>query len=312
MGRVRELGIVAATLVLTLLGAELGVRILGDRLPDPSPWPSLESQVKATLLEAAPSRVDLVAVGDSTMEGGVDPGRLRARFGIEAFNAAIPFSTPLAMEPWLEDVVLSRLHPRTVVIGLGFDPPQTTAETDPLRRALAENPDEGVWQVLARHSELVRRRRQLRDWPETLRALRAVESGTWTVEGFQTGYARRTIRSLNRVQDPAQRASVPMSDDNAASLARLVRYLTREGISVVVVMEPIRCPTEACRAGVVDSPFHRQVSDTARRLGVGFVDTNVERWGPEWFVDDLHLTEAGVERFTDVIAQVVTSETADR
>ncbi len=310
MRRTAELGIVAVALLVTLVSAEVGVRMLGGRLPDPSPWPSLESEVKATLVGTVSAQIDVVLVGDSTMESGVDPARLRSRVGIEAFNAAIPFSTPLAMEAWLEEVVLARLQPRVVVIGLGFDPAQTAADDDPLRRALDADEDGGVWEMLGRYSELVRRRRQLRDWPETLRTVRALESNTWTAEGFQTGYLRGTIRSVNEVEDPARQASATMSADNVAALSRLGRHLTEEGIAVVVVMEPVRCPNEACRVAVVTSPYHRQVSAVARRLGVGFLDTNTRRWGPELFVDDLHLTAEGVQRFTDEVGRIVTSPMA--
>ncbi|GEM_PF-4503593 len=310
MRRLRERWVVVGAMLVILGAAEFGVRSIGSSLPEPTGLPSVESRVKATLLRDVPARLDVVLLGDSVMEGGVDPARLRSRFGLEAFNAAVPFSTPLAMERWI-DVVLARTRPRLVVVGLGFDPSVTTLGDDPLRLALEREPDTGVWELLGRHSELVRRRRQLRDWSDTLRDVRALEAGTWTSRGFQRGYLDGTIRSVATVEEPASAAGGRMTRDNEEALGRLVQRLVEEGIDVVVVMEPIRCDTEACRRRLVDSPYHRQVFAVADRTGASYLDTNVERWDPGLFVDALHLTGAGVERLTDAVGRLVEDHLSD-
>lgn len=303
--------IVFGALVATLLAAEIIARLLGPTLPDPSPWPSLESEVKATLVGQAAGSGGLVLVGDSTMESGVDPARLRVRHRLEAFNAAIPFSTPLSMEPWLTDLVMPALRPRTVVIGLGFDPPQTTTESDPLRGALLRSSDSGVWALLERGSELVRRRRQFREWPETLRAIQALRAHTWRSDGFQTGYLQGRIHAVANVDDPASAAGSPMSSENVAALGRIVRRLEEGGVEVAIVMEPVRCETERCRRLLVESEFHRQVRRLAADWGVAFLDVNDERWSPDLFVDGLHLTAPGVERFTDLVGAFLSSKAAE-
>jgi hypothetical protein len=60
----------------------------------------------------------VVFAGSSMIRQGFDHQLFTSRTGVPSINAALPASTNFLLEPWLIDVVVPRLHPRVVVIGV--------------------------------------------------------------------------------------------------------------------------------------------------------------------------------------------------
>ncbi len=118
-----SLGRAAIAVVVVLALAELGMRSIDDHLPRAIAGDTVEIELKYDQLralhdEGAP--VDLVVLGNSTLDAGIDPvllGEESARYDA-VYNAAL-LGQPLAtIRRWAGDFVLEQVDPDTVVLGL--------------------------------------------------------------------------------------------------------------------------------------------------------------------------------------------------
>jgi hypothetical protein len=294
-----------ATLVLlgvflALVGAEIAVRSIADELPDPRAWPTPETQIKFTqieALEASNAGLDVVFIGSSVLESGIDPELLERLSGLTSYNAALPFSSPLGNEIWLRDFVLPRLEPRTVVIGLGVWPNESTAQDDLLALGLRSVEFSASWGL---RLELVERRRQLRNWSETLESRRRTQSGLITTRGHQTVYYDK-VRPLGGDPHFSASRTADMSADNYAALVRTLEVLQQAGIDVVILIEPIGCPPilEAC--GEFDLAEHPG-RVLAAQYGIPVIDATARDWPTEMYADSAHFNLSGAVAFTELFA----------
>ena len=111
--RSRALLVVAAVILL----AEVGARALSPRLPDPVTWDNPFTQAKVGQMEEEGS-ADVVFLGSSVVNVGIDPARATAGTGRSGYNAALPGSTPILWRAWAADAVIPLLCPAVVVIGV--------------------------------------------------------------------------------------------------------------------------------------------------------------------------------------------------
>jgi hypothetical protein len=178
----RAILVVAVIAVMLVIG-ELGVRALDSRLPRALVWQSAEAEDKVDRMDtlAAAGGVDMVFVGSSLVNAGVDP-KLFAD-DITAYNAALSAAVPQLTDPWTVDVVFPRLHPKVLVVGVSSfdfsDNASATAFYNAFAQSLGGREAIGADDVLDDadrwmhdHSALWAHKFDLRDPATTLDALR--------------------------------------------------------------------------------------------------------------------------------------------
>ncbi|MDH5420566.1 MAG: hypothetical protein OEY55_02040, partial [Acidimicrobiia bacterium] len=108
--------IVGVLVVVVLL--EGAARLLAPHIPGQLVWDTQFTQDKADQIAAA-DLVDVVYVGSSVVNAGIDPGLVSANSRFDSgYNAAIPSTTPSTWKIWMRDLVFPDLCPSVVVIGI--------------------------------------------------------------------------------------------------------------------------------------------------------------------------------------------------
>lgn len=305
-----KMAFVGAVVVLAV--TEVGLRVLASALPDPVLWPSIEADIKVEQMSQPARRpTQIVFLGDSTMEAGVDPSRLH-EFGVEAssYNAALPWSTPLSMEVWFAEVIRPLLNPEIIYVGLAPPSGLNIREGDVLYQGLltAIRSQEASWVgAVAGWSELYKRRTLVRDLPVIFRRDRVVELGLISTMGFQTGYLRGAIAADGGGVPAIENTSRQMSEDDQAALERLIRSAAQAHVQVVLVVEPFPCPADAgeCVERFLSSTFYGGLKALADAQEVLLLNAMQEPWPDSLFVDDRHLNAAGVDRFQRLMANSI-------
>jgi len=307
-----RIAFVGAVAVLVL--AEGGIRLAGAALPEPVLWPSIEADIKVEQMNESVHRpTQVVFLGDSTMESGVDPSRLgELGVAVSSYNASLPWSTPLSMEVWYGEVVAPRLEPDLLYVGLVPPSAQTGREEDVLYQGLLtalNSQKESLTRTLAGWSELYRRRTLIRDLPVILRREKAADLELITEFGFQSGYLRGAIAAEVGPVPAIDHSENPLSDDNAAALGRLISAAAQEDVQVVLVVEPFPCPANAgdCVERFANSAFYRGLEALAAAQQVPILNALQEVWPESLFVDDRHLNSEGVDRFQGLVANSITA-----
>ena len=108
--------IVGFLVVVVLL--EGAARLLAPHIPGQLVWDTQFTQDKADQI-AAVGEVDIVYVGSSVVNAGIDPGLVAANSRFDSgYNSAIPSTTPSTWKLWMRDLVYPDLCPSVVVIGI--------------------------------------------------------------------------------------------------------------------------------------------------------------------------------------------------
>lgn len=175
----------AAVVVLAL--AEVGMRSIDDHLPRATAGDTVEIELKYDQLQAmraAGEPVDLVVLGNSTLDAGVDPvllGEESARYDA-VYNAAL-LGQPLAsIRRWAGEFVLEEADPDTVVLGLtpldvptlsifGVSKPAVESAFEASFDALHPDALQRAEDNVSEHSALVRRRAVFRSPGELWRGV---------------------------------------------------------------------------------------------------------------------------------------------
>lgn len=180
--RIRALTFVAMALV-TLAVGEAAAGWLEPRLDEPSLFHSLEGDLKLERIQdlADTGGADLVFLGSSLIGVGVDPTVVDATIGVASYNAALSAARPSLLVPWARDVVLPRLNPGVVVIGVtsfdfydtgNEDLAQTFLDSRGYRMVTgSESLIQAVDRWLYQRSDLWQHRAELRDPYTILKAL---------------------------------------------------------------------------------------------------------------------------------------------
>ncbi|HMJ78254.1 MAG TPA: hypothetical protein VK507_19895, partial [Iamia sp.] len=178
----------AALAAVAVLGiAELGMRTIDDHLPRATAGDTIEIELKFDQLQALHDQgepVDLVVLGNSTLDAGVDPvllGEESDRYDA-VYNAAL-LGQPLAsIRRWAGEFVLEEVDPDTVVLGLtpldvptlsifGVSKPAVESAFEASFDALHPDALQRAEDNLSEHSTLVRRRAAFRSPGELWRGI---------------------------------------------------------------------------------------------------------------------------------------------
>lgn len=341
LGRIlARLAVVAVVLVGT---AELGVRAISAHLPPPTTGDTQELVEKKQQMEerAAVRSTEIVFLGNSTMDAGVEPEAFAAT-SIEfdsAYNAAL-LGLPLDTQArWFEEVVDPILQPDVAVLGMNpVDVLQSYYTDNELAvvnasfharfREIEDGPAAALNRTAYSSSYLYRYRGALRAPTHIVDATRdtltgAEAGGIWSrPPGFfddnigpngavlvyrdreMTGeVSSKLLRDLSRTLD---------SDMRAGRIDRLVEQVRASGSDPVVVVPPVALPTLA-DAGLDADRWREvagQIASAAAELDVPVVDLSTEDYPPALFSDPIHLNRAGTQRFSFDLARAIDAHCA--
>jgi hypothetical protein len=282
--------------ILTIGTAETTVRVLDNRLPPSTHWPTVETDVKFDRLREM-SETDVVFLGSSITEAGIDPVAFAADSKLDsAFNSGLPFSTPFSNEWWLYQVVLRHVEPKLVVIGLTAWSGGASADDDLLLPSLESAITSAGEPPLA----LLRHAGVLSEWDS--RATDARGKALLTDLGHQTGYYDRSIDEATPLDIPFD-GQPEMSEDEADAVDRMIGVLTSSGIEVIVLIEPGRFPGDD--RGVDYDRYVDSIISHQGQWDVPVVDAFHHPWDRALYADPAHFNRRGTEEFTSYLARTI-------
>ena len=310
---------VPRTLLITaaiLLAVELAVRAVAPSLPAPVTWSSEEQAAKVARMQSLASRQRpaTVFVGSSVADIGIDP----ATFASSSYNAGLRGSSMEMIDLWTRLVVVPRLRPSTVVIGLSSremtpkDPQQRKATRDFLsapavrslmhRQTIVGRIDRRVGQI----SSLYRYRTVLRRPLLALGRQRGLDSGVvLTGAGWDRSSAGATFNGgpgIRQFLSTGPLGHWELGSAEVGSLRSLLAFLRDRHIKAVVVAMPVTEELVSLHPhGRLDvDRALAAMRDVAAAGGARFVDEGV--WESRWFSDPIHLNGSGAIRLGRLLA----------
>ena len=326
----RRLTVLVLVALAVLLAAELATRAIEAHLEAPLEWQSYETQTKVSQMDALGKHggADIVFLGSSLMDTGLEPTIFDGQLGghVVGYNAALSSSIPRMTEPWAQYVVVPKLHPKVIVLGLDSydftdEGPGRTAFLDAFLASPGARHAMGRSDVLQRfdrwldgHSALWDHRFQLRD-PETLadavlgrRPVEDPEAAAVEPDGRQS--FDQDLPFANRVVG----GDLPVGDWSLgtldpAAVDRLIRFARSRGIKVVLVDMPVTNDYVARHPhGEADyETFIAAVQALATRDGATVVDLDGLR-DHSLFADEVHLNKHGAQVFSTQLAAALAPE----
>jgi hypothetical protein len=303
----------------------MATRAVASRLDPPLRWQNWETQNKADRIDTLAARggASVVFVGSSMVNAAVDPdafGRAAHR-DRPAFNAAINGADARLVEPWLLDVVVPRLAPETVVIGVSsrdlndhashrqFDLFRTSDEgrwamhhrspPDRLERA-AER-----WSYLVRYRDDLRRPRRLAGHRDPLRAVAdiGVLGQLHALDIYAHADYAVTPHFVREARSDALH-DYSIGGEEVAALRRTVTGLRARGVRVVLLEMPVTEDAIALHPhGAADyARFTARLRDVAGVTEAQLVDLTSTFGSTRFFFDPFHLNGSGRAAFTAALA----------
>jgi hypothetical protein len=327
MATARRIILPLAIVVAILAGSELAVRAVASRLDAPLVWLNREAQNKVTAMDAlrqAKGGSAVVFVGSSMMNAAEDPALTTKLLGLKhpAFNAAIDGADIRSLEFWTLHVVVPRLRPRVVVIGVssrefndnglnqrGFE--RKFFDSEAVRRL------DGRLGTLARveawlddHSDLLRYRTVLRRPAEARAVPRPTDVDALGVAASIRPFQRRPYgfgKVFRRRITDLVLNDYAIGGVEVAALDRLVRGLDRLAIKVVLVEMPVTDDVIPMHPrGQADyASFRRAFAAFVATHDVVSVDMRTPFPDTAEFVDPLHLDARGSRQFTQDISGLI-------
>lgn len=306
--------LIIAVVFLSLV--DVSVRAAVPRAASFNAWNDWQATHKVEAIDALARRggSPLVLMGSSMMDYAVDPGALSKLLGLQrpAFNASLNGAEARLMDFWLLNVVVPRLRPQVVVIGV------SSRELNDLGRGTREafeavrnsyggrtaatdlSPTERILEVGERVSGIVRYRTLLRAPSRLFKAEPLEEGLAVTVLGAPT-HPRRldTYRTL-----PPISGGFAVGGSALGALKHLIERLKSSKIRVLLVEMPISPDGYARHPnGMADyRSFQQAVGQFVATTGTSFADMLSPFPTTEWFGDTLHVNKRGRERFTQLLA----------
>ncbi len=334
VGRRRPGGILPIVVVLVvLLLAEGAVRAGRSQLAEPELWPTPELQDKYTRIEALADlggRPDVVLVGDSMMDAGGDAAALGRAGGLGVYNASISGETLPVIADWTTMVVMPRLRPKVVVLGLSsneLNPRVLAPETGvaAYRASRVVRVAQGTGSLVDRADAVLAERSMLYRYRSSLRrplGAKPVDPDAFvpklTPEGHNVAFADvGYLQKYNPVQAQAviqgvvgAHAGFTVNPENVAILQELIRSVRRQGARVLLVAMPVTANLLGYHPrGAADyEDAMTAFAGAAERSGATFVQPGI--WPDEQFADPVHVNGAGAARLTDYLAPLVGREVA--
>jgi hypothetical protein len=282
--------------ILTLGIAETTLRVLDNRLPPRTQWPTVETDVKFHRLREM-SEADVVFLGSSITEADIDPVAFASESELDsAFNSGLPFSTPFSNEWWLNQVVLRHVEPKLVVIGLTAWSAGAGADDDLLLPSLKT----AINSVGEPPFALLRHAGVLSEWDS--RETDARGKALLTDLGHQTGYYNRSIDEAPPLDRPFE-GPPEMPEDEADAVDRMIGRLTSNGTEAIVLIEPGRYPGDD-RAADYDR-YIDSILSHREQWGVPVVDAFHHPWDRGSYADLAHFNRRGTEEFTSYLARTI-------
>jgi len=321
---------VAALLVVLL--AELAVRAMASRLPEPSAWPQRAPGIMVEQMKAL-GGADAVFIGSSVVGNAFDPALFEERTGLSAYNSGLQRAGIEGVDRWVREFVVPTLKPKVAVLGLVS---RDLNDNGPLQQAHLEEylSSPGRAAELGTETAAMRAERVAADISALVRYRRYLRR--------PFDLADHVVRRNNALEPPVQlgpRGEPLGADANAAfhipewpyphrngellafdmtrSLKILegsIAYLRAEGIDVVLVdmpvIEEIYVPYHpGARTDFLR--YERAVRGLATRLNVPLFVPDDSGWDPAVMsVDDIHLTRAGAARLTQEVAHFLRKRNA--
>lgn len=281
--------------VLSALGAaELALRIFGEELPVRSAWPTVETQLKDSQL-TEPDQWDVIFLGSSVTEAAVDPRLLN---GVTAYNAALPFSTPISHEVWYRGQ-FSDQQDRIVVLGLPAWPYHQQDDEDRLVSGIGAALESDA--RTESRLKMIDHRGVLADWFGLRSREAALRSHFWTPQGHLTAYHSLVSQPITGSFEPF--GPPRMSEDVRTAIHRLAEYVKLQGGTFVLMIEPARFPGEVA-ADVLQS-YLGTVRDLAADLDVELWDTFSIGWADDLYADVLHFNRRGTEALSALMNELL-------
>jgi hypothetical protein len=294
----RSFRIVLLGVIATLAAGEITAQAVEESLPELSDWPTLEIQVKAEQLQELGALPDVLVVGSSVTESGLDPAQLLEVAGAaSAYNAAFPFYSPAAAQIWLDEFVDPWGEVEILLIGLPAWPPPQTPGHDPLARALEDLANQAATPHPLDRFALWRLRGVVNELDEALSRERAIARGRWTELGHQTYWHEHSGETFNGHGDygPPE-----MAAHQQEALQRIVAAARSANTKPVIVIEPGRFSGSATDATIEE--YLASLEKLADDLEVELWNAYAVDWDPALFADGTHFNHEGTRAYTRYIA----------
>ena len=298
MVKLKRLALVALGVVTILGAAEVTLEFFGDNLPERSSWPTIETEIKDLQLKGK-DNWDVVFLGSSVTESAVDPQLMD---GVSAYNAALPFSTPISNEVWYR-TEFSGQPGRTVVLGLLAKPYRESTDDDLLKSGIetASKTETSILDSLS----LYRFRGFVADWFDLRSRERSTHSELWTQFGHQTVYYEQSVSGDAEFPPYGEPR---MSVDVREAIVRLADVVHRHGGTLVLMIEPTRLG-DAAPSSLVNT-YIDSVRQLAHEVGARFWDTYSLGWDSRYYADHSHFNRTGTEAFTELVSDLLAEEVA--
>jgi len=321
--KARMAGLAALAVAVIVFGiAEAAARAIEPRLQPPVLWGDLETQWKVAQMDglAAGGGADVVFLGSSIVNAGIDPALFAelSEPGTVVYDAALNATSPQLLELWATEIVLPRLQPDLVVIGLSSrslnDHGISQAEqyeryVESIERAFeigeATIPQR-IDRAMSNVSAVVRLRSEIRrpfavfnDLRGTTRSLLALtdQGATTRLRGMEYH-----VSSAFRAQTvELDLVDYQIGGVELAALARLVDEIRSIGARVLLVDMPVMEAdyTPMHPNGQADPDAYRAaLREFADQNDVHLATPPDLPWPAEQFADPLHLNQSGVDRLT--------------
>jgi hypothetical protein len=291
---------VLVTFLLVIVGTEGAVLSVSHSLPDPAPWPSNETEIKAEQLELG-NDYSIVFVGTSVTEAAVDPEIVTDQLGSETYNAATPFASQESLWIWVEQFVFPNADPEVLVVGVPLWSSEFAESATGgvlvtgLRQVERFRDPTSSLARLAQNSALLHWRTELKSIADRLAPANQLGSmGLWTDRGHQTGYYERTVPDIGmEVGVNPSEASLDFTP-----LIGLVHVAMARGAQVILLAEPASCdPHGRCLTADGVAILRTAYTRLAAELDVPFVEIEVS-WPRAWYADAAHFNRRGTLEYT--------------
>ena len=249
--------IIGFVVVVVLL--EGAARLLAPHVPGQLVWDTQFTQDKADQIAAA-GEVDVVYVGSSVVNAGIDPGLVAANSRFDSgYNSAIPSTTPSTWKVWMRDLVYPDLCPSVTVIGISvrdyndgnvgipFDLKSYLPSAGRLE-LYGQFTSASLEQQIGRYSAFVRIRSRLREPEKVARFLATGRVPGWpatvlTPEGRYTGWDDNAFvyPAAESIEQLTTKVFVNFSVGGAEDLAVRAIIVDAESLGQQVVI--VRMPT---------------------------------------------------------------------
>lgn len=328
--------------VATLLVAEGAARLVGPHIPetDERGHPELEAKwADLRALSGTDASPEMVAFGNSMVDGDLIPSVFSAAGGPATYNAGFLNAPIVTLERWSQMVVdevepstaLVMIHPLDTIEGgsdvsFGQDGGTLATSFEDALDQLEPGPLDRLGDRAESVSALVSHRSALRQPGDLWRAVEDTINGEprplparideaaplheidWDAVLDDQGWNDRFVQpqlSPDLTVDlgfVGRRVSSPTFDD--APVRDLMRSLTAEVDRVVLVIPPVALAI-LDRNGIPSGPLRARADELgriARAAGAEVVDMSGEAYPVEMFHDPVHLARAGAERFSRELA----------